>query len=142
MEGVQRFQSSRKAYRSHLTRIYNKVSEIMESSETPSDSQITTLKSSLEQLQRKAEIIKDLDAKISLAIQDPSELEGEIFESEEIQDAIIEKTGSIKEFLSCHAQSGVPAKTQVTQTLDATVQPFQPISTGREIPSLALMNLY
>ena len=103
----------------------------MESSETPSDSQITTLKSSLEQLQRKAEIIKDLDAKIALAIQDPSELEGEIFESEEIQDAIIEKTGSIKEFLSCHAQSGVPAKTQVTQTLDATVQPFQPISTGR-----------
>ena len=131
MEGVQRFHSSHKAYRSHLTRIYNKVSEIMESSETPSDSQITTLKSSLEQLQRKAEIIKDLDAKIALAIQDPSELEGEIFESEEIQDAIIEKTGSIKEFLSCHAQSGVPAKTQVTQTLDATVQPFQPISTGR-----------
>ena len=131
MEGVQRFHSSRKAYRSHLTRIYNKVSKIMESSETPSNSQITTLKSSLEQLQRKAEIIKDLDAKIALAIQDPSELEGEIFESKEIQDAIIEKTGSIIEFLSCHAQSGVPAKTQVTQTLDATVQPFQPISTGR-----------
>ena len=82
MEGALCLQLSRKAYHSHLTRIYNKVSEIMESSETPSDSQISTLKSSLEQLQCKAEIIRDLDAKIALAIQDPSELEGEIFESE------------------------------------------------------------
>ena len=92
----------------------------MESGETPSDSQITTLKSSLEQLQRKAEIIRDLDAQ---ATQDPSELEAEIFESKEIQDTIIEKTGSIKEFLSRHVQSGVPAKTRVTQTLDASAQP-------------------
>ena len=111
MEGALHYQLSRKAYCAHLTRIYNKVSEIMESGETPGDSQITTLKSSLEQLQRKAEIIRDLDAKIAQATQDPSELEAEVFESEEIQDTIIEKTGSIKEFLSRHAQSGVPAKT-------------------------------
>ena len=124
MEGVLRYQSSCKAYRAHLTRIYNKVSKIMESGKTPSDSQITTLKSSLEQLQRKAEIIRDLDAKIVQATQDPSELEAEIFESEEIQDTIIKKTGSIKEFLSCHVQSGVPVKTRVTQTLDASAQPF------------------
>ena len=96
----------------------------MESGKTPSDSQITTLKSSLEQLQRKAEIIRDLDAKIVQATQDPSELEAEIFESEEIQDTIIKKTGSIKEFLSCHVQSGVPVKTRVTQTLDVSAQPF------------------
>ena len=69
-------------------------------------------------------IIRDLDAKIAQATQDPSKLEAEVFESEEIQDTIIEKTGSIKEFLSRHVQSGVPAKTRVTPTLDASAQPF------------------
>ena len=33
--------------------------------------------------------------------------------------------------MSCHAQSGVPAILQVTQTLNATAQPFQPINTRR-----------
>ena len=60
MEGMQRFQSSRKAYHSHLTRIYKKVSEIVEAGETPNDLQVSVLKSAVEQLQRKAEILQDL----------------------------------------------------------------------------------
>ena len=57
---MQHFQSSRKAYHSHLTRIYKKVSEIVEAGETPNDLQVSVLKSAVKQLQRKAEILQDL----------------------------------------------------------------------------------
>ena len=121
MEGVQHFQSSRKALISftHLTRIYKKVSEIVEAGETPNDLQV------VEQLQRKAEILRYLDAKIADAMQDETELEGEIFESEEIQDTILEKIGQINYFLE--RQTDIRANnTQVTHSLDASARPFQP----------------
>ena len=125
MEEMQRFQLSRKAYRSHLTRIYKKVSQIVEAGEMPNDLQVSTLKSAVEQLQRKAEILRDLDAKIVDATQDEAELEGEIFESEEIQDTILEKIGQINYFLKC--QTDIRANnTQVTHSLDASARPFQP----------------
>ena len=50
MEGMQHLQSSRKAYRSHFTGIYRKVSEIMDANEPPNDPQVSTVKSSVEQL--------------------------------------------------------------------------------------------
>ena len=125
MEGVQHFQLSRKAYRSHLTRIYKKVSEIVEAGKTPNDLQVSALKSAVEQLQHKADILRDLDAKIADAMQDETELEGEIFESKEMQDTILEKIGEINYFLE--RQMDIRANSiQVTHSLDASAQPFQP----------------
>ena len=37
MENLHRWQSSRKAYRAHLTKLHRTVTEIMDSSETPGE---------------------------------------------------------------------------------------------------------
>ena len=110
MEGALRYQSSRKAYHAHLTRIYNKVSEIIESGKTPSDSQITTLKSSLEQLQRKAEIIRDLHAKIVQATQDPSELEAEVLNAKKFKILLSRKQEVSRSFCPAMCSQEFPSK--------------------------------
>ena len=51
------------------------VAEIMDSSESPEDSALDNLSTSIEKLQRKAKAIGELDSKISCELQDPEELE-------------------------------------------------------------------
>ena len=65
MENLQRWRSSRKAYRTHLTKLHRTVTEIMDSSETPNESQLDSLSASIEKLQRKAKTIGELDTKIA-----------------------------------------------------------------------------
>jgi len=110
------------------------VSEITESSETPNDSQIATLKASVEQLQHKAEILQDLDTKIAKTIVDATELEAEVFESEEIQDNIIEKIGHVNFFLARQLDPVTITKggTHTIQRLDAYAPPFQPSTMEQE----------
>ena len=86
MENLHRWQSSRKAYRAHLTKLHRTVTEIMDSSETPGDSQLDSLSTSIEKLQRKAKAIGKLDDKIAGEIQNEKELERDVFEALELQD--------------------------------------------------------
>ena len=134
MESLQCYQSSHKAHRSHLTRAYSKVKDIMESEEAQNESQLATLNTALEKLQRKKQVLQDLDRKISEAIQDPEELEGDVLEAEEIQDSILEIVDEFTQFLSQQAKlsAAPPRSTQteptVSSNLSATAQPYQPRS--------------
>ena len=74
MENLCCRQSSQKAYRTHLTKLQRTVAEIMDSSESPADSVLYSLSTSIEKLQRKAKAIGELDSKISGEIKDPEEM--------------------------------------------------------------------
>ena len=78
MEDISHLKASRRAHRSHLTRIFGRVEEILESDEIPSEKQTITLNTSLEQIETKKGTVEELDAKIYEAIQDPVTLEAEI----------------------------------------------------------------
>ena len=88
MERLQRVKASRKAYRSHLTRTYKKIDEILETDSPVTDFQIATLTSALEQLNQKKTLISQLDSQIADATETPEDLETEILEAEGIQDDI------------------------------------------------------
>ena len=98
MEGLK---ASRKAYRSHLTRIYHKMDEL--DLTQPATEEIASLVTSyINQLQRKAETIRQLDTRIAAETQDPAELEQEVYDAEEIQDLWIEKSTRLKRYLEAH----------------------------------------
>ena len=74
MEGLTKLQGSRKAFRSHLTRIYGKV-DALDLTQPLTEAIATDVTTYIEQMNRKAETLRQLDAKISSAIEDVSELE-------------------------------------------------------------------
>ena len=130
MEGPQRSQASRKGHRAHLTRTYKKLDEIIEKGVDLEESDIVTLSSSLEQLERKRSTLAELDAKIAAEIQTPGELEAEVIETEEIQEILSEKITLVKKVLQ-RVES-----TPVVQPLKLNVHasPFEP-PTSSDTPS-------
>ena len=136
MENLRRWQSSRKAYRAHLTKLHRTVAEIMDSSESLEDSALDSLSTSIEKLQRKAKAIGELDSKISGEIQDPEELERDVYEAIELQDGITDTIDQIKQFISRHTKrvEPRPLSRAVTQSLSATAQPFVPLNVETHSP--------
>ena len=102
MEELQRHRSSRKGYRSHLTRLITNANELMATSTEglPGENvkMTTALDSLVGQLNRKENLLADLDAKILQLVNDEGELETEVFEAEEIQSKIAETVSNIKSF--------------------------------------------
>ena len=67
--------------------------------ETPGELEFVSLNSILEQLARKKSILKELDQKIAAILEDPAELEKEIFDTEVIQEEIDETSSQISNFI-------------------------------------------
>ena len=93
MEELARLQASRRAYRSHVTRILNKVEETLAT--TIDELAITYLNTAVTQLEKKKEQIVQLDQQIFALIQDATALEESIMDSEELQDTILEKVNEL-----------------------------------------------
>ena len=100
MEEASRLRASRKAHRSHLTRIFGKIEEILQSDAIPNEKQTATLKTSLQQIGAKRATVEELDSRISDTIQDPEALESEILDAEDIQFNVAEKITLIKAVLA------------------------------------------
>ena len=85
MEELRRHICSRRGYRNHLRRLITRVTELSEQHNatptTPQDS--TTLTDLREQLQRKRDILLDLDQKISVLMESEEDLEREVNDAEE-----------------------------------------------------------
>ena len=85
MEDLRRHVCSRRGYRNHLRRLIARVTELDEQHNaaptTPLDA--TTLTDLREQLQRKRDILPDLDQKISVLIASEEDLEREVSDAEE-----------------------------------------------------------
>ena len=123
MDEPQRLKASRKAYRSHLTRLFKKVDEILEKETPITEVQVATLTSSLEQLTQKKDIFQQLHTQLAEAMQTADDLENEILEAEEIQDTILDKMSVIKHRLEPRRVSEV-----TTRPLDVSAPEFRPTS--------------
>ena len=100
MEEISRLRASRKAHRAHLTQIFGKIDDILQSNAIPNEKPTAILKTSMEQIETKKATVEELDSRISETIQDPDALETEILDTEEIQYNIAEKITLIKAVLS------------------------------------------
>ena len=95
MEEPARLRTSRKAYRSHVTRILNKVDDTLVND--IDELTLTYLRTAITQLEKKREQITTLDQRIIDLVQDPDELETAILDAEELQDLILEKINELNQ---------------------------------------------
>ena len=98
MEEIQRLQHSCRGHRAHLTKVINKAAKIMES-DSPNEMEIASLNSIIEQLAKKRTVLNGLNEKISTMIEEPEELEQEIFKTDDIDGDIIEQSIQISTFI-------------------------------------------
>lgn len=115
MEALTKLLASRKAFRSHLTRIYRKMDEL-DLTQPATEDTASLVTSYIDQLQRKSESIRQLDSKISSEIQNAEDLEREIYEAEEIQDTLIEKTTRMKRYLEAQQSSNTVGSNPAIRT--------------------------
>ena len=93
MKRLTRLRTSRRAYRSHVTRIFGKVVETLA---TELDELVVTyLNTAVTQLEKKKEQIVALDEQIFELIQESTKLEEAIMDSEELHDTIMEKVNEL-----------------------------------------------
>ena len=135
MEDIARLQASRRGHKSHLSKVLNKASEILKVEPSKADEiALTTLKTTLEQLTRKQQLVRELDERIAEKITDEKQLEAEIYESEELSCDLEEKLNHIRKYIelcSLSSQSNQFTQGTSTQLLEtqATTQEIQ------ELPS-------
>ena len=68
-------------------------------SDSPNEMEIASLNSIIEQLAKKRTVLNGLNEKISTMIEEPEELEQEIFETDDVDGDIIEQSTQISTFL-------------------------------------------
>ena len=121
-EEIARLQASRRGHKSHLKKVLNKANELLKVEPSKADEiALTTLKTTLEQLTRKQQLVRELDEKISAKITDPKQLETEIYESEELSCDLEEKLNHIRKYIElCSLSSQSNQFTQGNQASTST----------------------
>ena len=89
MEERTHLQASWNGYKGHVTRLYNKIDELVGGEF--GDYITTSLNNAIEQLTRKMEKIANIDEQLLKALDDASELESAVLEAEDLHDEIIDK---------------------------------------------------
>ena len=104
IDELKRLRSSQRGYRTHLRQLTSRVAEIFEQ-DNHSSANITGLKHLCEQLQRKKDILINLDGLVVGLIEGEDELEAEVCEAEDIQALISENISQINGFLESRKDS-------------------------------------
>ena len=125
MEELTRIQASRRAHKAHVTRLLKKTSEIL-TNEKPDEMLLSSLNTSLEQLVRKRDLIRELDQKIEAKTTDEKNLETEIFEAEELSCDLEEKINHIRKYIDLSISALNNPSTVSTQE-----------NTGSSLPSVS-----
>ena len=130
MEELARLQASQKGYKSHVTRLNNKIDELL-ASEPVDEFAITSLNTAIEQLNRKKEKLSQVDQRAAELIESPEDLEEAIFDAEEMQDLILDKIAKVQTFIELHNRR--QTKTSSIPTLATNVSdnetPLQNVNT-------------
>ena len=130
---MDKLKGSRKAYRSHLTRIYGKIEEL-NLTEPATEETYSLVTSFIDQLNRKAESLQQLDSKIQSMIEGADDVERDTFESIEVQDLLIEKLTRLKCYLEKNSSTTRTLPPAVPGAPESVVQP----SAASRLPKLDL----
>jgi len=88
MVELKRAQCSRRGYLTHLKKLLQSVGELLSTTEPLSDDNVVTLRDLLEQLQRKQDLIAELDGKILEATEE-EDIEAEVLQAKETNSTIL-----------------------------------------------------
>ena len=118
MEELKQLRASRRAHRSHLTKTLTSVTKVLErdSSEPLPELKVISLTTTLEGLQRRKDILLNLDSKIAMLIKEEEELETDIFECEELQSNIAETITQLQYIIRQSTRTSKPSGTRPAPT--------------------------
>ncbi|XP_065909781.1 uncharacterized protein [Dysidea avara] len=102
MEQLSRHQASRKGLKSHVTRLYNKIDDLVD--KEVDEYSIALLTKAMEQLQDKCDKLNKIDEQIITLIDEPQGLEDYIMESEDLKDDIADKLTRVQTFIDIQKQ--------------------------------------
>ena len=100
MAELKRLVSSRRGFRAHLTKLLQSLHEILTDAQPLTYNNVGTLRDLYEQLQRKQQLISELDVKILEATTTEEEIEEEVLQSEEINSSIYTAKAKITQRLT------------------------------------------
>ena len=142
-EDLTHLQASRKAYKSHVTRLFHKIDSSLDTE--VDDYTITTLRTAIEQLNSKKTKITELDVRIAAVITDSEELTEAMTEAGELEDSITDKIARVLRFIELQTLGKTPppspvshaslisrptvASTELPLSLSSTVEPTSISST-------------
>ena len=113
MEDLARLKCSRRAYKSHVSRLYRKIDEIKSSADVD-EVQISSLSTYIEQLKAKREQLSDLDSKITPQITNEEELEEAILETESFIDDMLIHIHHAEKFIESQSTPSPPSSLRST----------------------------
>ena len=108
-----RLQASRRAYKSHITRLCNKIDDALDAD--VDDYTITALRTNIDQLNGKKTKIAELDEKIAALITDPDELTDTMIDAGELEDSITDKIAKVLRFIELNTQAERPQPNPVSE---------------------------
>ena len=146
MDEIKRLRSSRRGYRTHLRRLTSRVTEILEQ-DNHSCAEITGLKDLREQLQRKKDILINLDESVVGLIEGEDKLEAEVCEAEDIQALISENISQINGFLELRERQPpeqpivkVEAVVQTQRQVIPETPLIQPVNQSSHLSPVSLLS--
>ena len=153
MEEKTRLSASRSRYKGHVTRLFNKIDELIA---TDFDDYTTTsLNNAVEQLTRKMEKISQIDEQLLKTFEDASELESTVLYAEELHDEITNKIARTRRYIElnnmeqpgrvspvCHPSVELQSQAIVTPPVDqSSVTPQGVNESGLESVSTTTQNI-
>ncbi|XP_065909758.1 mucin-17-like isoform X1 [Dysidea avara] len=143
MEQLSRHQASRKGLKSHVTRLYNKIDDLVD--KEVDEYSIALLTKAMEQLQDKCDKLNKIDEQIITLIDEPQGLEDYIMESEDLKDDIADKLTRVQTFIDIQKQpkntSPPTNQPQVSQSVDSTSPPQSVTTVSRSSEAQISANL-
>jgi len=97
VEEQARLQASRKGYKGHVTRLFNKIDELVD--REFDEYTITSLNSAINQLLKKMEKILAIDEQLLETFDDTTELESAVLEAEELEEEIVDKIARTRRYI-------------------------------------------
>ena len=97
MEEQTHLQASRSGYKGHVTRLFNKIDELIDGEFD--EYTTTSLTNAVEQFTRKMEKLSQIDEQLLKTFQNASELKTVVLDAEELQDEIMDKITRTRRYI-------------------------------------------
>ena len=118
MEEQTRLLASRGGYRGHVTRLFNKIDELVEGEFD--EYTIRSLNSAVDQLTKKMDKITNIDQQLVAMYNDATELESAVMEAEGLHDDILDKIARVQRYIELKQTDTTPPLTPASVCHEST----------------------
>lgn len=133
MDNLKKLRCSRRGHKSHLAKLLSNTDEIVEklATGTLSDTDTASLEDYRKQLKQKAGVFADIDQKIIDYLDDETELEAMVLDSEDLQTALSQKVSLVTHHLAAPRSQVTPQTSATNRDTDAPPVWNDAVGSGR-----------